>query len=524
MGLIPDHWAERIHRLAIGLIAIGLPLSKILMSVGVILLTLEWTFGGDLRARAGTAFKDPAALWLLAFFGIHILGLLHTSDLQEAYDGIRVKLPLLLLPICFGGRRNGAGWRPFIFAFMIAFFLSSFLSTLAWSGLIQLPWEAGKEATLFISAIRLSLMGCMALFFAVLLILRERMRTWTTLLIGLFGIWTLIYIGILATGISMAVILAIGIYFLERWRRSSKKLFPLVLMLGFILLPSAYLAWEVQDFYRLKESPLNRDERLPERTERGTPYEHHLGDKAIENGYYVRRYISRPELKKAWNARSDIPFNGKDEEGNLLQATLIRYMSSKGLKKDAKGMEEMTEADIRRVENGVANIAIHRMDPVRQKVRKVIFEIDRYLKGRNPSGNSITQRFEYWKAGLHIIKKNPFIGVGTGDLNKAFSSAYQEIDTKLDPEYRRRAHQQFMTCWIAWGPLGFLLFLAFLIIPGVRKKAFQNPYYCVFFITLFLSFFTEDTLETQAGVTLFAFWNNLFLFKSFPNGSNERPS
>jgi hypothetical protein len=523
MPLIPQPWADRLHFLALGLITVGLPLSRFLMSLGMILLVLEWLLGGGIGERTRKAFSDPALLWLLAFFGIHLLGLLHTTDLQEAFEGIRVKLPLLLLPITVRGRSNGVGRYPFVIAFMGAFFLSSFLSYLGWVRFLDLPWQAGQEATLFISAIRLSLMGCMALFFASFLI-EEKQKRGTALLLLLFMLWTLFYLSVLATGISMLVILALCLYQLDRWRRTRKRTLPLILMIGLVLAPGGYLLWEVQDFYALDGSPLNRSKGLPERTANGGVYDHDLDDRAIENGYYVRRFICEPELKKAWNARSKIPFSGKDREGNILQATLIRYMSSKGLKKDAEGMKKMDRTDIQRVENGVANLALHRMNPVRKRVRKAIFEIDRYLLGRDPSGNSITQRFEYWRAGWHIIEKNPFIGVGTGDLNREFAKAYEEIDTQLDPEYRHRAHLQFMTCWIAWGPLGFLVFLASLFIPPLRKKAFRNPFFCVFFITLFLSFLTEDTLETQAGVTLFALWNSLLLFKGRKADPNERPS
>jgi len=39
-----------------------------------------------------------------------------------------------------------------------------------------------------------------------------------------------------------------------------------------------------------------------------------------------------------------------------------------------------------------------------------------------------------------------------------------------------------------------------------------HPFLFVFLITMLLSMLAEDTLETQAGVTLFAFPFSLFLF------------
>ncbi len=527
MPLITERWADRTHFIALGLVAIGLPLSKILLSIGGILLALEWLIGGDLRERSEKAFRDPVVLCFLAFYGIHLVGLFYSSDMEEASKELRVKLPLLLFPLAIGGRGEQATLRPLFFTFIAAFFLSSILSYLEWKGWIELPWESGEDPTLFISAIRLSLMGCLTLFFSGFLIKEERTPLLRILLL-LSIAWTLFFMSILATAISMVVIGALLLFLILRWWRRSRRTWLLFLLGGIIFLPTAYLTWEVRDHYRVAESPVNDTTQLPERTPRGAPYDHHPEDGALENNHYVWLYVSEPELQKAWNARSELPFSGKDRKGNLLKATLIRYMSSKGLKKDAAGMEKMSEADIRRVENGVANLARHRMNPLRKRIRKVIFEIDRYMLGRDPSGNSVTQRFEFWRAGSYLIKENPIWGVGTGDVKNAFERAYKKIGTDLDPEYRRLAHQQFMSCWIAWGIPGFILLLLLLFLPPARKGAFHDPFYCIFFITLFLSFFTEDTLGTQVGVTLFTFWNCVLLFgrrsKGPPPVQDERPS
>lgn len=512
MGLIAPGRAYRLHTIALLLIAIGLPLSRFLMSVGGILLALEWAFGGHLGQRLRKASSDPAVISLLALYAIHLFGLLYSSELDRALQDLRIKLPLLIFPLAMGGRKDDVPFRPVLLAFFIAFFLSSSISSLAWMDRMELPWKTGDDPTLFISAIRLSLIGCMSFFFA-LFWMKESKEPRTKILLGAFSAWTLFYLALLATGISMLVMLVLFLYVLDLWRRRVSHSIPMLLIIASLLLPALYLGWETNDFYHVAESPLNEKQELPERTDEGNPYQHHPGKEALENGYYVHLFVCRPELEKAWNSRSDIPFEGKDREGNLLETTLIRYMSSKGLKKDAEGMQKMSEADIERVENGVANIALHRMNPVRKRVRKVLFELDQYVRGQDPSGNSVTQRFEYWRAGFWIVQENPWTGVGTGDLKKAFDRAYEAIDTKLEEEHRHRAHQQFLTSWIAWGPLGFLVLMGALFIPALRKGGFRDPYYTVFFLTLFLSFLTEDTLETQAGVTLFAFWNCFLLFR-----------
>ncbi|MFB6258880.1 MAG: hypothetical protein ABEH38_09315, partial [Flavobacteriales bacterium] len=393
MALLSQPWADRLHYFSLGLIAVGLPLSRILMSVGAILLTLEFILGGSIRERLRRACSDPAVLCFIALYGIHLLGLIHTSALHEAYQDLRIKLPILLFPLVMGGREKKLPVAPLLYAFFIAFFLSSFASYIAWQEWVELAWEAGKEPTLFISAIRLSLMGCLVVFFAPFLFLETKDRFSKAFFVLIMG-WSLFYLTVLATGISMLIVLALLLYLMECWRRRRKGYLPPLLMILLILIPFAYLFWEVRNFYEVEESPLNKTEQLPEHTANGTAYQHHPKEKVLENGYYVHLYVCPPELKKAWNARSEIPFSGKDREGNLLRTTLIRYMTSKGLKKDAEGMKKMSEADIQRVEEGVANIALYRANPVRKRVQRVIFSLDQYMRGENPSGNSLTMRFE----------------------------------------------------------------------------------------------------------------------------------
>ncbi|MGZ3885603.1 MAG: hypothetical protein ACXVPD_16455, partial [Bacteroidia bacterium] len=60
----------------------------------------------------------------------------------------------------------------------------------------------------------------------------------------------------------------------------------------------------------------------------------------------------------------------------------------------------------------------------------------------------------------------------------------------------------------------FIVFLFWLIYPVVRLKKYLHPLYFVFFLMAVFSFFTEDTLESQAGVTFFVYFNTLFLWQA----------
>jgi O-antigen ligase len=187
-------------------------------------------------------------------------------------------------------------------------------------------------------------------------------------------------------------------------------------------------------------------------------------------------------------------------------------MTSKDLRKDKEGVEALTIQDIKNIENGIANYHYTQGIGVESRLMKIIFEYNNYVKTGDPSGHSVMQRVEYWKTASYIIKKNFWFGVGTGDMNIAFQSQYDEMDSKLDKHSRLRTHNQYLSIWVGLGFLGFLWFLFVLFYPPLHLKSFNSIYYFIFFIAFIVSMLTEDTIETQAGLTFYVFFNSLFLF------------
>lgn len=94
----------------------------------------------------------------------------------------------------------------------------------------------------------------------------------------------------------------------------------------------------------------------------------------------------------------------------------------------------------------------------------------------------------------------------------AFDNIYEEMNTALKPEFRWRSHNQYLSIFIAFGIFGFIWFLFSLIYPLIRLKRYHQYFYSIFLVLMLLSMFTEDTIESQDGVTLFAFFNALLLF------------
>jgi len=75
-----------------------------------------------------------------------------------------------------------------------------------------------------------------------------------------------------------------------------------------------------------------------------------------------------------------------------------------------------------------------------------------------------------------------------------------------------RSHNQFLAITVAFGVIGLVVFLFSLAYPAVALRNYLHGLYFVFLLIAVVSFFTEDTLETQSGVSFFAFFNTLFIW------------
>lgn len=223
-------------------------------------------------------------------------------------------------------------------------------------------------------------------------------------------------------------------------------------------------------------------------------------------------YVCEKELRESWNNMSNLAYDGKDEKQQDLKYTLIRYLNSKGMRKDAEGFGQLTEKDIRNIEMGIANFYYTKMFCVKSRLYKLFWEYQISKMNANPGGHSILQRIEFWKASFGIINNNFWIGVGTGDIDKAFKSYYENTQSELAIKWRHRAHNQYLAVFVTFGIVGLAWFLFSMIYPAIILHKFNMYYYLVFWIIIILSMIVEDTLETQMGVTLFAFLNAILLF------------
>jgi hypothetical protein len=252
--------------------------------------------------------------------------------------------------------------------------------------------------------------------------------------------------------------------------------------------------------------------KLEDTTAAGHPYQHALDSKLTENGHYIWINFCNQELEEEWNKRSTIKISEKDLKGNNIYYTLVRFLASKGLRKDADAVNSLSEEEVKAIEKGVVNVNYQDIASIEGRLHEIAWELDVYKNTGDPNGHSLTQRFEFWKTALAIIKQHPIIGVGTGDIQNAFDVQYEKMNSPLLKESRLRAHNQYLSITVAFGIAGLIWFLITLFYPMYLCEKKRNYLYVTFLLIAIVSFLTEDTLETQAGVTFFAFFNSFLLF------------
>jgi len=102
--------------------------------------------------------------------------------------------------------------------------------------------------------------------------------------------------------------------------------------------------------------------------------------------------------------------------------------------------------------------------------------------------------------------------VGTGDVKNAFANQLITENSPLKNDILR-SHNQYISIAIAFGVIGFLWFVFAVFYPFIVYGK-QEFLITAFFIIYMSSMFWEDSLETQIGVTIFAFFYPFYLFQN----------
>lgn len=525
-ALFPEKYHHHIYVFALILLVAGLPLSKFLMSLSQIILACNWILEGDLKNKFTSFWKNKTALVISSLLLLHFIGLAYTSDFTYAFKDIRIKAPLFILPLIISTSKPlSRKLFDIILQLLVgAVLIGTIISSLILIDIIHRPVIDIRDISIFISHIRFALLICVAIFISSYFIFNSQRISGKIIWSGII-LWLAFFLIVMEsiTGLMAlsATVVGLVIYTTLRSKNNLLKYSALFFVFSSVTLLIFYINSIAAENKQKEIVDFNK---LDTHTSKGNLYEHDIHSKVSENGHLIWMYYSINELKGAWNQRSAIKIDSTDLKGNDIYFTLFRFLTSKGLRKDADAVFLLTDNEIKAVEHGVTNVNYPGVSSLKGRIYETLWEIDLYGKTGQVNGHSLTQRFEYWRIGLGIIQNNLLLGVGTGDAPKAFEQEYIKKDSSLGQQWRLRSHNQYLSIAVAFGIIGLLWFLATLIYPLWNNKKEFNFLYITFFIIAIFSFFTEDTLETQAGVTFFAFLNSFLLFAKKKESDVETPT
>ncbi|MBR5602962.1 MAG: O-antigen ligase family protein [Bacteroidales bacterium] len=462
----------------------------------------------NIKTRFDDFIHNKVAVVMVSMYLMHFIGLIYTSDFHYAFKDLRIKLPLLVFPLILSSMKPLNKKQ---FDTVIWFFVSSvfFVTVLGAIKFFRRDFVDVRELSVFVSHIRVSLCMVFSIFVLAYYFIKRNYSVIVKAIIVLLIIWFLWQITIWESFISVLIIAALcavlALYFIFKSRNVLVKISTVVVMIAGASV-MFYAPYKIIYEYNNPEELVV--EQLDTHTKLGNPYvfEYNMG---IEDGRYIGLYLSKEELLEAWNQRSEKKIGHEYQDGYYC---LVRYMTSKDLRKDAEGVYMLTEEDIRNIENGVANYNYIENPGIKTRIMRIMVAYNNYKRNGDANGSSVFQRVEFIKASFGIIKENPVFGVGTGDIVNAFAQYYEDTNSKLRPEYRFRSHNQYLAITVAFGVVGLMWYLFSMFYPFFAEKKNRNYIYFVFLFIMMLSMLTEDTIETQIGVTLFAFFNSFLVF------------
>ena len=481
------------------------------MSLSLIGLTLNWILELDFQLK-WKKIKDQKYLPIIfsGLFLIELFWLPISKDTTIGLNVLRIKLPLLLLPLIIGSCTSfsKSEWKIIITTFFIGILVSTIWVYLVSLGVLPTKKDSGtvRDASIFMSHIRYSVL----LSFSAVLILCLAFKNLTNKLIAIIiFLWLLFLIFKLATitailGLSFAL-LFLFIAFLF----SSKNKYKIVYITGIaslFFLVGLYITATVNDFYHVK----SKERSLLTHSTGGEKYQYDLKDNTTENGFYLWENIAQKELERTWNRKSKFSFTSKDKKNQPIKATLYRFLTSKGLYKDSVGLRKLTQNEIQKIENGeTSSVSYNNFE---KRIRSLLYQKESRKKNSDSNNQTINQRVVFWKAGIDIFLNQPAFGYGPGGAKTQYKKYYKNRNTNLNKSNQLLAHNQFITQAINLGALGNIIWIFILIYSFIKVEKEILLFFVPYLILMFFAFMSDDMLEVQAGVTIFSFFGTLMLF------------
>jgi hypothetical protein len=503
----------------IGIAALGacLSLSVYVISVSVFLLVANWLLEGNLKSKFIRVYRRKSLLLLVSIFLFYLLGMAWTENIMDGIKRILSLMPFLAMTVILGTTEpvSRKELKFILLVFITATFISCFLGVGKYFGWFGQTITDIREISMFIYIGYLALMGNVAVLILLYFIFFDYFRITTgeivgyTLLIVLFVFFIFFLRSVMGIVVFLTVIPTFLIILIPKVHspllRYILYFIPVLLIVSAVVL----VALSITKYFRVNDQELADLESL---TVNGNEYYHNTDVRQIENGHYVWIYVCQEEMKQEWNQISRFDYDGLDQKGQYIKFTLIRYLTSKGLRKDSSGVHQLDPKDIELIESGYANYIFSNKYGLYQRIYQIIWEIDNYYKTGEVFSHSVAQRIAFTKQVFKLFRNHLFFGVGTGDVRASMIRQSKADNLHFQEAWIGQPHNQYLNFLASFGLFGFCWIIFALIFPLFLEKKQNILLFNMFLFLYMISMFSFDMFDAHVGVSFFAFFYSLFLY------------
>ena len=100
--MFPEPIHKSVYFGALILLAVSLPLSIFTLSTAEIALVVNWILEGKLKHKWDLIKQRPSLWFIFLFYAVHLLWMGNTTDLEWGLHDLKIKLPMLAIPLVIG--------------------------------------------------------------------------------------------------------------------------------------------------------------------------------------------------------------------------------------------------------------------------------------------------------------------------------------------------------------------------------------------------------------------------------------
>jgi len=240
-----EQWRRPSFYIAVGAMLTGLLFSRALLSWGMVLFVILSIFHKNIPEQLNAFFASPFLWSTSLLFAVPLISGLWSEDLSQWSQILRIKLPLLMLPICFAGEIHfkSKDWENVCYIFLV----------LTFGGICRSLWQYAQnmnsinaaylkaytiETPLGNDHVRFSLLVVIATLAIVFLLAKsvKKYKRTTASLLLILAVTNLVYLHVLAVRTGL-VGFYLGIFVFVIWRLYRHKTKNLFLIVLIFLLP-----------------------------------------------------------------------------------------------------------------------------------------------------------------------------------------------------------------------------------------------------------------------------------------------